>query len=156
VDGEHGAKAMELRRWEQANPDRLKYELIFTGTSFVSADQTAEVRHFAETADRPYLPVDLDDGRVAAFCRKWRIRELAVFGSVLTTRFRPDSDIDFLATFDPDAHWSLLDTEPMSRELAQIAGRPVDLVSRRAVERSPNWIRRKSILESARPIYVEG
>jgi len=156
VDGEHGAKAMELRRWEQVNPDRLKYQLIFTGTSFVSADQTAEVRHFAETPDRPYLPVDLDDGRLAAFCRKWRIRELAVFGSVLTTRFRPDSDIDFLATFDPDAHWSLLDTEPMSRELEQIAGRPVDLVSRRAVERSPNWIRRKSILESARPIYVEG
>jgi hypothetical protein len=74
----------------------------------------------------------------------------------LTPSFRPDSDVDFLATFAPDARWSLFDEGPMEQELSEIVGRRVDLVSRRAVERSHNWIRRAAILESARPVYVEG
>ena len=154
IDGERGAKAMALRQWEDLNPDRLQYQIIFTSTGFVTADQTAQVRDFAERADRPYLPISLDTGRIASFCRTWKIRELAVFGSVLSPRFRPDSDIDFLATFAPDARWSLMDSTPMEAELAAIVGRAVDLVSRRAVERSPNWIRRKAILQSAEVVYA--
>jgi predicted nucleotidyltransferase len=105
---------------------------------------------------RPCLPISLDTDRIAEFCRRWKIRELDVFGSVLTPGFAPESDVDFLATFTPDARWSLLDETPMEQELASIVGRKVDLLSRRAIERSHNWIRRKAILDSARPVYVEG
>jgi predicted nucleotidyltransferase len=156
VDGEHGAKAMELRRWEALNPDRLRYQIVFTTTDAVTADQLKDVRQFAEEAERPTLPIPLEADRIATFCRKWRIEELAVFGSVLTPAFRPDSDVDFLAAFAPDARWSLFDETPMEEELAAIIGRKVDLVSRRAVERSHNWIRRRAILGTARPVYVEG
>jgi predicted nucleotidyltransferase len=156
TDGEHGAKAMELRRWENLNPERLRYQIIFTSTDAVTSDQLKDVREFAAQREIPVLPVALDEERIAAFCRKWGIAELAVFGSVLTPRFGPDSDVDFLATFAPDARWSLFDETPMEQDLAAIVGRRIDLVSRRAVERSHNWIRRTAILESARPVYVEG
>ena len=92
--------------------------------------------------------------RLGEFCRRWRIVELAVFGSALRDDFRPDSDIDLLVTFEPDAGWSLLDHARMEEELAALLGRPVDLVSRRAVEGSVNWIRRQAILETVRPLYV--
>jgi len=65
-----------------------------------------------------------------------------------------DSDVDLLVVFEPEADWSLFDQVTMEEELAAILGRKVDLVSRRAVERSPNWIRRKAILESAETIHV--
>ena len=97
------------------------------------------------------LPAD----RIAEFCRRWKIIELAVFGSALRDDFRPDSDIDLLATFAPDADWSLFDHYHMENELVELLGREVDLVSRRAIERSENWIRRKDILTSARTIYAE-
>jgi uncharacterized protein len=98
--------------------------------------------------------VDLDREKLAAFCRKWEICELALFGSALRDDFRPDSDLDFLVTFAPSATWSLLDHAAMERELSELTGRPVDLVSKRAIERSHNWIRRRSILESAQVLYA--
>ena len=98
--------------------------------------------------------VDLDRPELPAFCRRWKVRELAAFGSVLREDFRADSDIDLLVTFDPDANWGLLDQATMEGELQVILGRRVDLVSRRAIERSANWIRRRAILESAEPIHV--
>jgi uncharacterized protein len=91
---------------------------------------------------------------VEDFCRRWRIVELSVFGSVLRPDFRPDSDIDLLVRFAPEARWSLFDHVRMERELGEILGREVDLVSRSAVERSPNWIRRKEILSTARTFYA--
>ena len=92
--------------------------------------------------------------RIEAFCKKWKIRELALFGSALRDDFRPDSDVDFLVSFSPSAAWGLLDHAAMERELAEIVGRSVDLVSRKAVERSHNWIRRRAILESAQVLYA--
>lgn len=92
--------------------------------------------------------------QVEAFCRRWSIVELSVFGSVLRADFRPDSDIDLLVRFAPEARWSLFDHARMERELGEILGREVDLVSRSAVERSPNWIRRKEILSTARTLYA--
>ena len=47
--------------------------------------------------------ISFDAGKIAEFCRKWRIAEFALFGSVLRDDFRPDSDVDVLVTFDPDA-----------------------------------------------------
>ena len=89
--------------------------------------------------------------RLEEFCRRWKIAELRVFGSALREDFRSDSDLDLLVRFAPDADWSLLDHVAMEEELSGIVGRKVDLVSQRAIERSSNWIRRKTILESAEP-----
>jgi predicted nucleotidyltransferase len=100
------------------------------------------------------LPIDLPHQQLADFCRRWKVSELGLFGSVLGPDFRPDSDVDFLVSFAPEAHWTLLDWTCMEQELRGILGRPVDLVSRRAVERSANPIRRRQILESAESIYV--
>jgi uncharacterized protein len=98
--------------------------------------------------------IAIDREKLADFCQRWKITEFALFGSVLREDFRPDSDVDVLVTFAPEAEWSLFDDVDMEEELSVIFGRKVDLVSRRAVERSDNWIRRKAILSSAEPIYV--
>lgn len=90
---------------------------------------------------------------IARFCRRWRIQELAVFGSALREDFRPESDIDLIVTFEDGADWSLLDHIKMQEELRGILGREVDLVTKRAVERSHNWVRRKEILRTATIIY---
>jgi uncharacterized protein len=95
-----------------------------------------------------------EESRVAEFCRRWRILDLSVFGSALRNDFGPDSDIDLLVTFAADAHWSLLDHVRMEAELNALFHREVDLVSRRAIERSENWMRRQEILGTARPLYV--
>ena len=91
---------------------------------------------------------------IAAFCQRWQITALAFFGSVLRDDFRPDSDVDVLVTFAPEVEWSLFDHIAMEEELSAMLGRKVDLVSRRAIERSSNWIRRKAILETAEPFYA--
>jgi predicted nucleotidyltransferase len=93
---------------------------------------------------------------LARFCERWRITELALFGSVLRPDFRPDSDIDLLVTFAPNAAWSGWDLVTIEAELATLFGRKVDLVERAAVERSENWIRRRHILTHTEPLYVEG
>lgn len=99
--------------------------------------------------------VSFDRIRLDEWCRQWRVRDLAVFGSVLRPDFGPASDIDLLVTFEPDAEWSLIDHARMEQELTDIIGRKVDLVSRAGLEQSANWIRRKAILETARPLDVE-
>ncbi|HTG82368.1 MAG TPA: nucleotidyltransferase domain-containing protein [Geobacteraceae bacterium] len=91
---------------------------------------------------------------IIAFCRHWKIVEFSLFGSVLRDDFRPDSDIDVLATFAPDACWTLLDHVEMQEELKGILGRNVDLVSRRGIEHSRNKFRRKAILDSAEVFYA--
>ena len=99
--------------------------------------------------------IQLPKDKIKDFSDRWKISELALFGSVLRDDFRPDSDIDLLVTFSPDADWSLFDHVQMQQELANILGRRVDLVSKRAIERSQNWIRRREILETAKIIYVK-
>lgn len=99
--------------------------------------------------------IALDREKVAEFCRRWQITELSLFGSVLRDDFGAESDVDMLVTFAPDAQWSLFDHMAMEEELSVIIGRKVDLVSRRAIEQSTNWIRRKAILGTAAPYYVE-
>jgi hypothetical protein len=102
------------------------------------------------------VAVAIPPDELSAFCRKWRVAELSVFGSALRDDFAPDSDVDVLVTFAPEADWGLLDHAAMEQQLSDIVGRRVDLVSRRAVERSGNRIRREAILNSAEPIYAEG
>ncbi len=90
---------------------------------------------------------------VADFCRRWHVEELALFGSVLGETFGPGSDVDVLVSFDEGARHTLLDLDDMERELGDMFGRKVDLVSRRGVEASKNLARRNSILSSAQVIY---
>ncbi|TEU14440.1 MAG: hypothetical protein E3J21_15845, partial [Anaerolineales bacterium] len=89
--------------------------------------------------------IEIPTGEIADFCR-WRVTELALFGSVLRGDFGPDSDVDALVSFAPDARWSLFDLVTMQDELRAILGREVDLLERVAVEQSENYIRRRSIL----------
>ena len=92
--------------------------------------------------------------QIADFCRRWRIEELSIFGSALREDFRPDSDVDVLVRFSPEASWGLFDLMRMEEELKAIFGREVDLVERSAVERSRNYVRRKAILNNLEPIYA--
>jgi uncharacterized protein len=92
---------------------------------------------------------------ITNFCQHWQITELSVFGSVLRDDFHADSDIDMLVAFAPTANWGLWDHAQMQQELEALLGRPVDLISKRAIERSANWIRRQEILSTAQTIYVQ-
>ncbi len=100
--------------------------------------------------------IHIPEDKVARFCHRWKVTELALFGSALREDFRPDSDVDLLISFAPDARWSLFDLVSMQRELEAILGRKVDLVERRAVEQSENYIRRKNILRNLEIIYATG
>ena len=90
-----------------------------------------------------------------AFCDRWQIVELACFGSIVRDDFRPDSDIDLLVTWKPESRWTLLDFAQMQFDLEALFDRPVDLVSKRAIEQSDNPLRRAAILDSAVPIYSQ-
>ena len=95
----------------------------------------------------------IDDKKLREFCVRWKITELALFGSVVRDDFGPDSDVDVLVAFAPEVRWTLLDHVRMRDELMEVFGRSVDLVTRRAVERSPNYLRRREILGSAQVVY---
>ena len=93
------------------------------------------------------------DSEIARFCQRWHIRELALFGSVLRSDFGPGSDVDVLVTFSPEAEWGLLDHVQMQQELPILFHRKVDLISRRALERSSNWLLRCAILSTAETLF---
>ena len=98
--------------------------------------------------------VDIAEEKIIDFCQRWRIDELALFGSVLRDDFNPDSDLDVLVTFAPEADWSLIDQLQIEQELANLLGREIDLFSKSAVEQSHNWLRRQEILNTAQVIYA--
>ncbi len=100
--------------------------------------------------------LDIDELQLQRYCHRWGIKELELFGSVLRDDYHPDSDVDVLVTFVHGAKWSLLDHQAMEEELSKMLGRTVDLVSRRAVERGSNWLRRNEILETAESWYAAG
>ncbi len=95
--------------------------------------------------------VQLDREALAEFCRKWRVRELSIFGLALRDDFGPDSDLDFLVSFDPEAPWSLWDLVDVREELMAITGRKVDLVEKEGLR---NPYRRKEILSTQEVIYA--
>jgi hypothetical protein len=94
------------------------------------------------------LAIEIDRQRIAAFCRKWRIVEFSLFGSVLRDDFSHDSDVDVMVSFAPEVRVGMHGLYDMDQELREIFGRKVDLVTRRAVEESRNWIRRAHILQN--------
>jgi uncharacterized protein len=99
--------------------------------------------------------ISLPQNQIDDFCSHWHVAELSLFGSILREDFHLHSDIDVLIAFAPEADWGLLEHIQMQQELKAILGREVDLVSKRAIERSSNWIRRQEILSTAQPIYVQ-
>ena len=105
------------------------------------------------TAQGTRLPIDLPMDKIADFCRRWRIAEFALFGSVIRDDFRPDSDIDVLITFVSDVDVSP-DRLVMRQELEAMFGHRVDLVFRRVIEHDSNYILRKAILRTAKVIYA--
>ena len=98
--------------------------------------------------------VAIPKDQIADFCQRWQVTELALFGSVLRQDFQPASDVDILISFAPEAHWGLCALAQMQEEVEAILGRKADLVSRRAVEQSDNYIRRKSILSNLEVVYA--
>ncbi|MGB2866768.1 MAG: nucleotidyltransferase domain-containing protein [Sedimentisphaerales bacterium] len=100
------------------------------------------------------INLGVDASIIADFCRRWNIKQLAVFGSAAAGTLRPDSDIDLLATFAPDADWTMFDHYRMENELVELFARDVDLVNVRALEENPNLIYYQQILNSAKVVYA--
>jgi len=95
------------------------------------------------------IAIDYDKEELREFCRRWKITEFSLFGSVVRDDFGPESDVDVMVRFAEDGDWSLFDIVHMENDLAEIFGRPVDLCEREAIEESRNPYRRGSILSSA-------
>lgn len=100
------------------------------------------------------LPIEMPIEKIEAFCRNWKVQRLWLFGSVLREDFSPESDVDVMVEFMPEAAWNLLDLVEAEQELSEIVGRQGDLVERRCVAQSDNWIRRRHVLEHANLFYV--
>jgi predicted nucleotidyltransferase len=92
---------------------------------------------------------------VAAFCQKWGLRRLELFGSILRTDFKPESDVDILVSFRERVKPTFLAMTQMRAELELLFHRPVDLVRRESIEKARNPYRRRSILESAAVVYED-
>ena len=95
--------------------------------------------------------VELDQHALAEFCRKWGIRELSIFGSALRDDFNPESDLDFLVSFEPGTPLDIDRLLDMKEELEARLGRSVDLVEKEAL-RNP-W-RKREILRTREVIYA--
>lgn len=93
------------------------------------------------------LPLD----EIAAVCRRYPIRKLALFGSVLHADFRDDSDVDVLVEFDPDARIGYFELVEIQTELSRVFGRPVDLLTPAALSR----YFRQQVLDTAQVIYAK-
>ena len=102
------------------------------------------------------MKLNFNREKIGQFCREHRISRLELFGSAVGENFQAESDVDLLATMQSNAKPTLLDWAEMQEQLAEMFGRPVDLVSRRAIERSRNRYRKNSILSTATPLYAEG
>jgi uncharacterized protein len=97
------------------------------------------------------IGVTIHQKEIGEFCRRWKVVEFSLFGSVLREDFRPDSDVDVLVTFSHDAQVSLFDLVKMQLELKTIFGREVDLVEKASLQ---NPYRRRDILKTAQRIYA--
>ncbi len=96
------------------------------------------------------LQIDIPHDEIAAFCRRWRVKELSIFGSALRDDFRPDSDVDVLVVFETGVRIGLISFTRMERELSQILKRTVDL-------NTPNSISRRfrdNVLHEATIVYA--
>jgi uncharacterized protein len=89
--------------------------------------------------------------KIADFCKRWQVSEFSVFGSAIRKDFRPDSDVDVMVVFEPDAQVGLFEMARMQIELETLFGRSVDLVEKASLR---NPYRRREILRTARVVYA--
>ena len=87
---------------------------------------------------------------IANLCRQYKVQKLSVFGSALGPNFGPDSDIDLLVTFKPDAHIGLIEFSRFQRELSETIGRKVDLVPKNGLKP----LIRDEVLAQAQVLYA--
>jgi predicted nucleotidyltransferase len=92
----------------------------------------------------------VDRASLADVCRRYSVKELALFGSAVRGEMQPESDIDILVEFEPGARVGLIKFESLVDELAALAGRRVDLVTKRGLK---PWVR-PEVLRDARVIYA--
>lgn len=92
--------------------------------------------------------------QIRAFCERWHIVELAVFGSVLREDFTDQSDIDVLITLDSSVTLTLPLYLDMEEDLQRTLGRSVDMLLKDSIERDNNKLRQRAILDSAQVLYA--
>ncbi len=97
-----------------------------------------------------YPRIPIPRNQLVELCRRYHVRRLALFGSVLRDDFRPDSDVDVLVSFQPDARVGFLALGRMKRELSALFQRPVDLVPQDGLKP----VIRESVLSSAEEVYA--
>ncbi len=95
--------------------------------------------------------IDVPRDKIEAFCRRWKVKELSIFGSALRDDFGPESDVDVLVELAPDHGLSLYEWVDMIDDLKEIFGREVDLVAKGGLK---NPFRRKEILQTAEVVYA--
>lgn len=93
------------------------------------------------------LPLD----KIAAICREYGVRELAIFGSALREDFNEQSDLDFLVQFEPDARVGFMELAGLQFAIEDVVGRPVDLVPKNGLKP----LIRDDVLDSAQIIYAQ-
>jgi predicted nucleotidyltransferase len=118
-------------------------------------DLSKEGSESKTTENTPSMPTSkrlgVSQEQIVTFCRHWMVAEMALFGSVLRDDFHPDSDIDVLVDFLPEAAWSLFDISRMRLELSSLLGREADLVQMVGLR---NPFRRQAILSNREVIYA--
>jgi predicted nucleotidyltransferase len=95
-------------------------------------------------------PFKISAGELTEFCRRYGVRELALFGSMLNGSHDSESDIDLLVSFEPSAHVTFLTLAKTQRELETLLGKPVDLVPKNGLKP----LIREQVLASARVLYA--
>ena len=105
-------------------------------------------------SEKPTFPILSPYQHLSTFCERWPVQKVALFGSVLRDDFSPESDIDILVQFFPEALHTLGDEDRMQEELSAIFDHEVDMVDWQAIEESSNYFRRKQILANYAVIYA--
>ena len=96
------------------------------------------------------VPLRIPCEELTSFCRRYQVRELAIFGSMLRQDHRPDSDVDLLVSFEPAARVTFLTLAKMQHELEALFGRKVDVVLKDGLKP----VIRDHILATARVLYA--
>lgn len=163
-----GVRQQQIARWERTGYRTASLERVVAvaealgvgmGAPYMGAELAAEdpARYGAvlePEAAAALRRTGLPYPALAAFARSHGVERIELFGSVLTPGFGPQSDVDILVTYAADRRPGLLEAADHETELAAMMRRPVDLVSRHAVERGANPVRRDAILGGAKAVYV--
>ena len=91
---------------------------------------------------------------IRKICEKWGISEFSVFGSYVRNELKEDSDVDVLISFKDNVRCTLFDLAHLQSELEKIFGRKVEIITKRGLENSRNYIRKNAILSEAKLIYA--